>query len=719
MVLLATICLLPFNAYPQQQFGRTSFGDASPIADDEPVVLSADDVSYDQESEEVTASGNVEVVQGETVLVARELSYDQKNNKVKAKGDVSLMDRNGHVVFADEMELADDMSVGVIRHFKARLADDSLFVATRGRKVDENVTELERAVYSPCKVFCEEGRAKNPMWQLKADRVRIDEAEQEVVYRDVEMEAFGVPVFYTPYLSHATPGADNKSGFLTPELQANGNLGTVVKTPYYYVIGQDRDMTVTPYNTTKEGLVMAGEYRQRFDDGTFTTDGSITRPKDRNALGFVDRGNEIRGHINATGQFKYDADTDWGFALRRTTDDTYLRRYKFSQDTLLTSRVFAERYNLTAPSDRSFLRAQGLAFQGLTASDDSDRIPMIVPQIDMAYESAPGAYNSRLSVVANSMMLTRDDGPKSRRLSMTGGWRLPYITNDGQIIEVASRLRTDVYDVEDVTLADGRRFDGTTGRVIPEASLSWRMPFINQLSESQHVMIEPVAVLAASPRGGNPEKIPNEDSRVPEFTDTNLFEANRFAGYDRIETGTRVSYGLRSQLQFAEGYVVDGLIGQHYRGETDRNFPFSNDLDSHFSDYVGKLGVSLAPFDIAYRFRLDKDDFSPQRNEVDANFFYRRLSLTGNYLMLNDDPILSDKEEISGTATLGLTSEWQWFVTSRRDIETDFTSAASTGLTFKNECTYFTTVIGREFTRDRDIEPTTTFLFRIALKNLE
>ncbi len=719
-LLLAGICALPFQSYAQQQFERPNFdGSGSSVSEDEPVVLSADDVAYDQESEEVVATGNVEVVQGETVLLARELSYDQKNGRVKARGAVSLMDAGGHVVFADEMELRDDMSAGVIRQFRARLADGSLFASTRGRKINEQVTELDRAVYSPCRVVCDDGEAKEPMWQLKAERVRIDEAAQEVTYNDVQLEAFGLPVFYSPYLSHATPGADNKSGFLTPELQANGNLGTVVKTPYYYVIGQDQDLTLTPYFTTQEGLVMAGEYRQQFDEGSLITDGSITRPKDRNALGFVDNGNEIRGHFNAKGQFVYDEDTDVGFDVRRTTDDTYLRRYKFSQDTQLTSRAFVEHYNLTQPGDRSFLRAQALAFQGLTAQDDSARIPTVLPQLDMMYESDPGRYNTRTMLTANATVLARDEGPKSRRLSMTGGWKLPYITADGQILEVQTRLRGDVYSVEDVALANGRQFEGTTGRMIPEISASWRYPFINRLEGGQSVLLEPVVAMAASPLGGNPEKIPNEDSRVPEFTDTNLFDANRFTGYDRVETGPRVSYGLRSQLQFADGAAIHGLLGQHWRAETDRNFPFSNNLNDHLSDYVGKVGVDLAPFTVAYRFRLDRENFSPQRNEVDATMTYDRVTLSGNYLMLNNDPILANKEEISGTAVVGLSDEWQWFVTSRRDIETSFTPAASTGITFKNECTYFTTMIGREFTRDRDIEPTTTFLFRIALKNLE
>jgi len=704
------------------QFQRTTIGKTSPISEDEPVTLSASQMDYDQENDVVTATGKVEVVQGDTVLLADQLTYDQKNNQVKARGNVSMMEASGNVVFADEAELKDDMKAGAIRQFKARLSDNSLFVAAHARKIDEDRIELDKAVYSPCKVKCatqDDPTASDPMWQLKADHVLIDEKEQKVSYEDVDLEVYGVPVFYSPYLSHATPGADNKSGILAPEFQQNGNLGSVFKLPFYYAIAPDKDLTFIPIITAKEGPVLAGEYRQRLDSGQFIVDGSITRPHDRNGLGYIDPGKEIRGHIDAKGDFKIADDYGWGFDLRRTTDDTYLRRYDFSNDTLLTSRAYAEGFNFVDGGDRTYGSVQALAFQGLTATDDAARIPLVAPLAEFTYESEPGVYNSRVTINANTMALYRDIGAESRRLSARGGWKLPFITNDGQIIEFETSLRSDIYSVDNVTLSDGRNFDGITGRVVPEASLIWRYPFLSQVDSETSYMIEPIVAFTASPNGGNPEKIPNEDSAVPEFTDTNLFSDNRFAGYDRIENGPRMSYGLRGQTQFFTDKYVDWLIGQHYRMEADRNFPFSNDLNDHFSDYVGKLAMHYLPFDIAYRFRLDKENLAAKRNEVDASVNYYPVTLTGSYLSLKNDPVLATKEEISGAATVNLTEQWAWTTGSRYDMELAQISSVNTGLTFKNECTYFTSVLGKEFIRDRDVKPTTTFLFRISLKNLE
>ncbi len=719
---LATVGLahaegLQFKVEPGQGFQKSRVQVDPGVRPDQPLLLEAEQIDYDHESSVVVASGNVEVMQGEAILIADQLIYEQTINRLTARGNVSLLEASGNVYFADEVELKNDMKTGVINQFKARLADNSLFVASRARRIDENNFELTKAVYSPCKICSDGTSAKSPMWQMSADKIRVDENEQQVTYKNAYFETYGIPVFYMPHFSHPTPNADNHSGILIPEYEHSTNLGSVMKVPVYIALAPDKDATITPIYTTLEGLVMAGEYRQKLDYGQYRLNGSITNPSDRDALGFRTTGKTLRGNIDATGYFDIDENYKWGFDVHRATDDTYLRRYNFSHDTLLTSNVFAEGYNFIGDNDRTYGAVRALAFQGLTADSDSKTTPTVMPLADLTYQSDPGIYNSRVTFDANTMVLYRDTGAKSRRASATMGWKLPYITDDGQVIEFISSIRGDVYSVEDVVFSSGERFEGTTGRLVPEATAIWRYPFMNQ-GETSSLLLEPIVSATVSPIGGNSEEIPNEDSLVPEFTDTNLFSPNRFAGYDRIESGPRVSYGLRGQAQFLSDKYIDWLFGQHYRLERDLAFPFSNESVSHFSDYVGKIGISAWPFNMAYRFRLDKDEFTPKRNEIDAGFNYYPVAFTASYLSLQNDPVLATKEQVAGTATVNLTRQWAWNTSANHDLQTDEFVSMNTGLTYTDECTMVSGIVGKDFTRDRDIEPTTTFLFRIAFKNL-
>lgn len=702
-------------------FTETPLPDEQAFSDDKPVALTADRVDYLQQEDVVMATGHVEIVQGDTMVLAQKVVYDRTNGIVTASGDVSIMDSTGSVMFADEAELRDDLSRGVIEQFKARFADDSLFASARAVRVNEDVLELDRAVYSPCKVKCAEDLApgeepRDPLWQLRAKHVTIDQQEQTIVYDDAWMEVYGLPVFYTPYLSHATPNADGKSGLMVPEVERSRNLGNVYRVPYYYAIAPDRDATIIPVYTSQEGWLLRGMYRQQFDNGLWDLDSSITRPRDRDALGNLSAGRQWRGHLYTTGNFNVDDDTRWGFDIKRSTDDTYLRKYEIDGDTLLTSRVYSESYDFLTSSTRNSFTADAIAFQGLALTDNSDRIPLILPLLNFEYQSDPGIYGSRYFANSNVLSLTRDIGSQSRRFSNTVGWKLPYIDSSGQVIELSTQLRGDIYNVSDVLLSSGKNYDGTTGRLVPEASVLWRYPFINQMNQGS-VTIEPVVNMALSPNGGNPETIPNEDSLVPEFTDTNLFSTNRFAGYDRIEHGPRVSYGLRGLVNYQKTYV-DWLLGQHYRVEEDRNFPFSNDVTDNLSDYVGKLGMQWNPLYIAYRFRLDKESLSPRRSEVDLTYAARRLTFTASYLSLQNDPVFASREEVVASAMIDLHKNWAFNTGVRRDLEIDQLTSLGAELIFKNECVNISGVVNREYTRDREVKPDTRYLLRVSFKNL-
>jgi LPS-assembly protein len=226
-------------------------------------------------------------------------------------------------------------------------------------------------------------------------------------------------------------------------------------------------------------------------------------------------------------------------------------------------------------------------------------------------------------------------------------------------------------------------------------------------------------MLAASPNSSNSNKIPNEDSQVPEFNTSNLFSPDRYAGYDRVETGSQVSYGVRGQAQFANNQYFDWLLGQHYSRNNINNFPYTNNTDSDFSDYVGKIGIYYDPFSITYRTRLDKDSLAFNQNEVSGSFNYYPVTVSTSYLSLKNDPTLQNKEELSGGFGINLTKQWNWGVGATKDLELGSLSSAYTNLTFSNECLYVTNSFGRNYTFDRDIKPSTTYMFRVSFKNLD
>src|SRR3954464_243816 len=56
-----------------------------------PFLLRADEITYDRDSDTVTAAGNVEISQGQRILLADQVSYDRPNATVRVQGNIRML----------------------------------------------------------------------------------------------------------------------------------------------------------------------------------------------------------------------------------------------------------------------------------------------------------------------------------------------------------------------------------------------------------------------------------------------------------------------------------------------------------------------------------------------------------------------------------------------------------------------------------------------------
>ncbi len=682
-----------------------------------PVVLRADEVVYDQAQGVVIARGKVEIAQGERILLADKVTYDENTDKVIASGDVTLLEPSGEVVFADYIELKDEMRNGLVRDIRILFADDSRFAANGAIRTGGTRTELSKAVFSPCRLSPFNPK-RAPLWQIKAIKVVHDTTTKDIEYTDAFFEVFGMPIAYMPYFRHADPTVKRRSGFLTPRYSTGSQLGLRVEVPYFFNLKPYRDFTFAPIFTTKEGVVLSGEYRERTRNGVYQIAASVTRPRRRGDNGELIGGRETRGHVKGFGRFDLGPIWRWGFDVARATDDTYLRRYRFSSEDTLTTRLFLEGLN-----GRSYAAINGYAFQGLKEDDDPGQTPLVMPIAEVKLVGRPGRFGDYFTADINAMNLTRSEGPDSRRLSLKGGWHLPYLGPLGDIYTLTASLRGDLYWVDNGTGLGTGKGDELTGRIVPQLALDWRFPLIRTQGGLREV-IEPVASFAISPYGGNPSDIPNEDSQDFEFDDTNLLSLNRFTGLDRIEGGPRLSYGLRMGVYGEDGGRATAFIGQSYRVKADSTFAPNSGLDENLSDFVGRVRISPNEyFDLAYRFRLDSDNFSSKRSEVDFAAGPSWLRFNLGFLSLDIPPEglaqeVGKREELRVSARGRIDRYWSVSAFNRRDITNDRTIDMGVGVLYEDECLLFSTQLTRRFNEDRDVQPETLLQFTVRLKHL-
>ena len=698
-------------------------------AKDETALLTADEVAYDNELGLYVARGNVEVVQGDRTLLADTVTYNQRRGAVVATGNVSIIEPGGEVIFADYIELIDAMKDGVIRDIRILLTDNSRLAANGARRTGGNRTEMTKGVFSPCKP-CEEDPSRAPLWQLKASRIVHDQQEQIIRYNDARLELYGVPVAYTPYLQHPDPTVKRQSGILAPTMVQSSDLGFMTGVPYYWVIDDDKDLTFNPQYATKKGPMGRAEYRQAWSKGGVVFDGSVAR-SDQGIDSLFDNEhakteeNQLRGHIFGRG--RWDINENWrtGFDLQRASDRTYLSLYRitnpqlFTNTQTLTTNAFAEGF-----MGRNYAAANAYAFQGLRSTDTQRTTPYVPVFLDYNFLSEAAPYGGRWSLDANTMVLERNDGADSRRLSLIGGYQVPYITPLGDVWRFNASLETDVYNVNNVTDPGrpGVQHDGTHGRMFPQLGVQWSYPFVRQ-GEEYRQLIEPVLGTFVAPNGKNPAAIPNEDSVDIEFDDSRLFSANRFTGIDRVDGGVRGIYGLKTGVYHVGCGYGTAFFGQSYNVAENEAFTAGSGLSGHRSDYVARLEVSPHPWvDLITRFRLDKHDFGITRNESLAIIGPPIFQVQGSYIRAPSTQYSNGiVQQVAAVASSRIDDNWSVRANALRDLNSGNGLGwvnYGAGVGYQDECFLINFTWLRTFTSNQEVEPGDTFYIQLNFKLL-
>jgi LPS-assembly protein len=680
-------------------------------------LLLADRLELDSKTNVLTAEGNVEVIQGERHLWADRLRYDQNADRIDAEGNVTLLEPTGEALYAERLSLSDDFKNGVAEQLRARMADDSLFAAASGRRTGGTITEFDHAVYSPCPLCPSTDSA--PLWRIQAQRVIHDQVEHQITYHNAFFELFGVPIGYTPYLSHPDPSVERKSGFLAPSFGNDSELGLMAQIPYYFALAPNYDLTFSPIFLSQENPVAVLDYRHLLESGKFNLEGSGTYATEAGSNGNPNpTGKAFRGHLKGDGSFNLTDDARWGYDLAVTTDNTYLRRYNFSNDNVLTNRLFTEKV-----WDRNYAALNGYGFQGLRQSDHQDQIPFAVPWAETELRSQPWRWGSQFTLDSSLLTLTRIKGLDTRRLSTTGGWELPWASPLGDQYRMRLSLQTDGYwtdgDPETLSSEGG---SGTAGRVLPRLTADWGWPWIGD-TLGVTPTIEPIASFTWTLNNPNNNHIPDEDSQDLQIDDSNLFEPNRYAGIDEVEGGARVTYGLRFGAYNDAGELLSGLFGQSYRisGEHDEFDP-STGIDQSLSDYWGRIDLTPADFfRVGYRFRVDQQTWTPTQNEVSTAFGPSRLRFNVDYISLANDPALEDtssREEITAGVSVGLLPSLSVAASTRRNLDENENIWYKFGLVYRHPCLTVIAGLERQNTKQADARAATTFSIRFILKNL-
>jgi LPS-assembly protein len=698
------------------------------VPDGAKLVLSSNELVYNKDTQIVTATGAVQINYGGYRMVAQKVEYNQKSGRMMALGNVELITPDGNRMYGDKMDVTDSFSDGFVNALRIEMPDNTRMVAEKGERVGGTQLILSKGVYTACMACSQQGRA--PLWQVKAQRVVQNGVTHTIRLEHARFELFGLPIAYVPWITVPDNTVKRKSGFLFPSVSISQRLGVGVTVPYYYVISPSMDATVTATGYSNQGLLLQGEFRQRLENGTHTlrVAGISQMNQDAFTAGTTDAEHKTRGMISSKADFRINPRWTFGWDVMAQSDNNFSRTYGLDG---LNQSTHTNQAYLTGIGKRNFFDMRAFYYNVQDTDNNATaqkQQAYVYPSIDYNYVDPKSVYGGELSATMNFTHLSRDktsvlDATNSlldptlndRYLGLKGDytrlttelqWQRTFTTDGGLVLTPLAAARGDLYGLDMNGPAAGTysgNYDNSdfAARGMVTGGLEAKYPFLITTSNSTHVF-EPIAQLYVRPDEQLGGRLPNEDAQSFVFDATNLFDRDKFSGFDRVEGGTRANIGWRYTGSFDNGYKLQHIFGQSYQLAGRNSFATTDlagvgsdsGLETTRSDYVTMFGLTTPQgISLSTSYRFDEKDFAFRRGDTSVGFSNDVFQTSLIYTHIAAQPqygFTSNQDEIQTRAQIKFKEYWSVFGTVSYDLNSNDITRQGVGLSYEDECTIFT-----------------------------
>lgn len=664
-----------------------------------PAVLVADDVRVDQ-NRVLIAQGNVEAFQGAVRIKAAAIQYDQRSGSLIITGPIILQDGENTTILADQAELSQDLQNGLLTGARMVLNQRLQLASVEMNRVDGRYTQLYKTAVTSCHV-CTDGRP--PLWQIRAKRVIHDQTERQLYFEQAQFRIRNTPIFYLPRLRLPDPTLERATGFLIPSLKTTSQLGTGLKVPYFIKWGDNRDITLTPYLSSKT-RTLEFRYRQAFVTGRIEFEGAITRDDLR--VG------EDRGYLFGTGTFDLARGYVLDFDLETTSDDAYLKEYGYSGKDRLDSEITVSR----AGRDK-YVRVSFANFKTLRDGEDNATLPTNVFDINYERRLFPTAIGGELSVAANAHAHFRRssvDGVNGRdvlRINFDVDWNRQWTLENGIQAQTQLGFAADSFQIN-----QDSNFLDTSSAIRPYGSVTFRYPLIRKTTNATQTL-EPVLQIGFT--GGNDLAVPVDESTRVEFDEANLLSLSRFPRPDRRERGRAVALGFNWGLFNPDGWGTTLTIGQVLRDTDDTDLSKTSGLSGTTSDFLlaGQFHTNNGLQLIGRG--LFNDSLDVSKAELRGTWTTKKTRIGTSYIWLTDDADeyrAAEVSELTFDGAYQINDNWTASAKWRYDLIGDRAASAGVGFTYVNECVSMELSVDRTNTTSTSVEPSTNLGFTVSLR---
>lgn len=542
------------------------------------------------------------VIEGDAILRkqglsvrAQRIEYDQSQDTLKAQGQVRIM-REGNVFEGPSLQLqADSFQGKFLQPTYSLLKGGGHGEAAEIEFIDAQRATVRNATYTTCSRV--PGPSWLPEWVLKAASLQVNEEDNTVQAKDMQLRFKDVPILAAPSLTFPLNSA-RQSGLLAPLIGIDSVSGIEVSSPYYWNIAPNRDATLSTTVMSKRGVALDSEFRYLETDSQGQARLNVMpndslRQQSRWGLsaqhiGGIETGNSVLGRLGVN------------VNLNRVSDDNYWRDFPRA-GLSLTQRLLPASGSVYWGQGDWTLMTQVLKFQTLQdisspITPPYDRSPQMVARynkwdvqgFDVGFTADTTRFEADYSQIPGGTSAILRNGQRSYAAAqISHPWLKPW----GFVIPKI-QLHGTRYQL-DTPLATGQ---SEVNRLLPTFSLDTGLVYERDASffgRGLRQTLEPRAFFVRTPYKDQ-SQLPSYDSGATDFNLTTVYSENPYVGQDRIADNNLVTLGVNSRLfdNNTGAELARFGVAQRYRFSDQLvRLPGELPVSSGFSDILLGAGV--------------------------------------------------------------------------------------------------------------------------------
>lgn len=675
VLLVAGTTVTPASA---QTLLPAGFFDSLNVSPNGQAVIEADMLTYDANSDIITASGSVVMVYEGTTIKADRIVYRKGEGAVTAEGNIDVRDAKGSHYVAEHVDITGNFQKAFVRSLQFTAADGSLITAADADFDSELEILLTDATYSPCGL-CVDSKGRRIGWKVKAAKMVYVRDKGTVELFDPSLELLGIPVAWLPWLSIPDPSQPRLSGFRLPKVDYSDQMGATLELPYFWGPDDDTDVIFSPRLMTRQGALLSIEATHRFKRGYVNVRGSGVYQLDPGAFVNTVGDRRWRGAIQTSGTFVPIPTWTTGWSYTKFTDAAYLVDYRLTTATSTINEVYVTHLTRDTFLD---LRVQEFNLLGNVTPLEQEQHAKAIPNfrgehvVDLPGGRGQVRLNGSLLGVYRGADQTGTYGgvpyvfayrETKFHAKAEVSWQKQLIVPGGFAVTPFAGLRVDAAHYNGASALKPGEISLLTAT--PIAALDVRWPLIAVNGSNTHIF-EPIAQIVYRASDTALPGITNDDAQSFVLDESNIFSYDRFSGADRQETGLRVNVGGRYQANFGNGAWLELLAGESFfiAGANSLSLPdptgtgLHTGLGTDASYIVLSSKAGFANLEGGSELQFDPNNAKVTRAAVGGRWWNaQRFSAAIDYTYIAADPIvgtLADQHEVSTTVGVPLADYW-------------------------------------------------------------